>query len=380
MKPIIRQVGVVLFLGISLNSFAQQSELSKSNINQWIDERLPLFITGTSSEVKDGNNVPAFFSSIAPTLSNWEVESNKKITTVSSVALIQKNEIIMAPVGARMSIYPIAIFNDSIIICTRNPKQGTEYANIKAYDINEFVLFTLTAIELGEISDYPFELSKSFISRHFYTLRNQIDFSTYDLSGIRCFIKDIINNYIWTDEFVRNDYQEKYINIFSTFLSDENQMERPESLNSIFVDYEAKLGEYSFESNSFPITFGKIDFVSNSLQGYYHNIEFEFGGKEITIPKDRLNPGRTNPSEYNYIESFQIPTQSYEYWNYNTYKLPVPTNKARELANRLNENRIIRIRIFLDPMSKPIQVKNKLCSERGIFETVTFVFNSYMIM
>lgn len=259
--------------GLHFYCLSTKVSLNKNNIQDWINNKKPLFVTGTSTQNNTGSNLSYLFSGLVETPQTLRLDHLSSIKTASAVALICENqdeiEVVMAPIGLSVAVYPITIFNDSIVICTRNPKPGNSYNDVNAYPLNDFVFFTKNAIELGEISEVPYEMSSAYLKRFFYSVRNIAQCSPSNPSELKCIIQKFMDKYKWLDEFQKQDYLDKYLEDCSvSYLPLRSQMSRPSTLEPFYVEIKAKLGEYSFEKSAFPFRLGKMTGFSTSLSGW----------------------------------------------------------------------------------------------------------------
>lgn len=374
-------ISVVLFYALvlaPLSLIAQDEILNQNNIQNWISKRRPLFITGISKLNTYGNNVPALFSAIAPSAKNYEVRNINSLKTQSAVALIHQEEILMAPIGLRIAIYPITIFNDSVVVCTRNPKPGNRYYEINSYELNDFVLFTKNAIELNEISGHPYEMSTNYIDRLYYSIRNLIETQNTGMFEVKCFVSAFLDRYKWLDEFLKQDYINQYTIDYKSYQPVLTSMTRPSNLSTLYVEYLVKLNEYSFEQSAFPISLGEIVGISAGLEGFSHDIQYTLNDKIIDIDKPLFNKGSAGFDEYRFIEQFIDDENDDDFFGYEKYMLPIAKDEARAIASSLNEDRTIRLRIILEPSGSQAPQRNSFCGDRGDdLERIPFVIQSY---
>lgn len=333
----------LFFLIAGHKNYAQTEKLTKYNIKEWIDQKKPVFITGIST-VSDSKpkTTPAHLHNAFSFIDKTNLQSNQT-NVYSSIAYLKEhyhNELYLLPQGTKGAVYPISIINDSIIICLSNPSNPEK---------RPLIVFSSSAIERGEISGRPIEFEENNIINFIYSIRNAITVS--DLSNLECLVESILKKYNIQNEFTLQDYLAAYVNEYQTLIRKSNTLTTrnndKNNPNDYYIDFTISIENFDFTSSTFPIYLKQIDKVSKTFEGYSENINFYF-----------LNEFIVDKSHFSSIYSDLDGSKENNYYQGNNdklnlnYKMNIPMNiqKARELANKLNENRIATLRLYLSPL------------------------------
>lgn len=356
---------------------SQETTLNPFNINEWISNRKPLFLTGTSKSPAFGNIIPASFEVLNSRIDDYKSDEIKGLRTASSVALIYKGELNMAPLDMRISIYPLSIVNDTLIVCTRKPKPGNNYFNLASYDVNDLVIFSINAIELGEVSEIPVEMTYDFLKRFYYSIRNVAEIP--DVTSLKCLILDEMKKYEWVDEFVKQDYFNKFQKIYGELLPIRSTMVNPSPMEPFYLDYAVKIEDYSFEKKAFSIKFGKITNTSPSFYAYPCKIEISLNQKTISGEPLGVEEITFNHSSNDLNEDTDDGYFN-DSWGNESYFYMSP-EQARNLVNSLNEKRVIKLRLIVTPRKYQLTKLKPLCDDNGnIISIIPFEFLRYEIV
>ncbi len=353
--------------------FAQMENLSRTNVSEWINNKRPLFITGFSDRLEYGNNVPQIFSAITSNMQGYRTNNNFK--SASYVILFHENELLLSPIGYKTTIYPIKYLNDTIVICTKNPKKGNNYFDIGSYDLEDLVLFSLTAIDREEVSSQPYEFNSQYIKRLFYTLQYSVNISVGN--DYSCIVKDLLNQYNWSDEFIKQDIYNENLESFNQYAAKNLNNEYPSTYEEYFLDYRVKFNDYSFDKNEFPIQFGELVNFSSSLLAYNFDINLSINESFKKIDN----------SLFHYLENDnfdnlfnKLDKANNEYFNYDEYYLPMSVSDARNLLTKFNDQRVTTIRFYISPIDNKVFEKKQLCSgDSRYFSPVPFKIIKYII-
>lgn len=367
-----------IFVTQAITVKSQEIRLNPFNINEWISNRKPLFLTGKSKSPGLENVIPTSFEVLNSRIGGYKSHGINGLRTASSVALVYQGELIMAPLEMRTAIYPLSIINDTVIVCTTRPKPGNNYSNIGSYEVNDLVLFSINAIKVGEVSEIPAEMDAEFLKRFFYTIRNVAEVP--NVTALKCFISEEMKKYEWVDEFVRQDYFNKFQKIYGGFLPIRSTMVNPSPMETFYVEYALKIEDYSFEKKAFSIKFGKITKTSPSFLGYPCKIEISLNQKTFSGEPLEVEKITFNNSSYDFNEE----PDEYGYFNENSgqenyfYMSP---EQARNLVNSLNEERIIKLRLIVSPKKYQLTKLKPLCDDNGnILSVIPFEFLRYEIV
>ncbi len=359
---------MLLSLGIT-NTFAQTKKLTRNNINEWIQQKKPLFLTGHSNShiLKEENDSEQALDELKGNFPDdfiiVDVGSSEDEIIYSSVAIINETygELTMLNMGTKAAIYPISITNDSIVICVSNPSNT---------ESRQKILFNLSAIEKGEVSARPVEFEQKNMQKYFFTTRNVSNLN--DLPTIKCIFNRALDNYLIPNEFTKQDYLSSYVNEYRANLTPNINQSSAATGNEFYIDFAIKLNNYDFDSSSFPIDLEELEGISKSFDNYPLGVSFNFSNNPFVVDAHHFH-----------AKFVDLDGRSMNYSNYTLFRrsfnLAINNQKARDIASKLNEERTATLRLFISPIKiKPATATNKSSDCASII--VPFTFEKYELI
>lgn len=384
LKMVMRVSLSIFFMGIALNVFSQKLIFNKNTISEFISKRYPLFLTGKTKAYNTENKPGSDFTNVMPQINVDQNPDSEGNNTYSSVVMVYRGELMKADLKLRAAVYPISVYDDSIVICTLNPRQGSMYSNPDSYEKDDLVLISMSAYNKGEITELPYEMTPDYAKRFLYSIRNIAKIP--DLGSLKCFLTEELNKYNWSNEFVRQDYFDLLQKTYSSLLPLRNDMLLPSYIKPFYVDIAVKLGDYSFDKSTFPINFGKVLKVSPGLNHFSHDIEISFNNRQISgnnlkLDYTLLNPTITKKDSYFENSLYANETDIFSNWEYDNHMLYIPSEKARSIVNMFEDNRVLFLRLFIEPVRIPLTNQMNICfQERSQLDKIPFVLVSYNII
>jgi hypothetical protein len=227
----------------------------------------------------------------------------------------------------KMQLFPMELLSEDIVHCVKRKTQG-------GYDEDEYYLVNVNVVaKYDEISLMPAEFSLS--SAEFLSLFT--NFNSISLSQLNCFFSDLITessgNYTWSDEFQKQDYIQSKINQLN-----QNKYQTINQKKDYYVTLRGTLGEYDFQSNSFPVRVIYLSDFSPTMVNLPFNVGLDFGDIQ-----DEIASG-----------FFSSPTEQDKTWkefrqldNIGSITYKIDPSLARALVSRLNGNREVNLKLVL---------------------------------
>lgn len=359
---------MLLSLGMA-NTFAQTKKLTRNNINEWILQKKPLFLTGNSNSqiLKEESDSEQALDELRGNFPDDFIFINQSPVEdeiiYSSVALFEESysELTMLTIGTKAAIYPISITNDSIVICVSNPSNT---------DSRQKILFNLSAIEKGEISARPVEFEEKNIQKYFFTTRNISNLN--DLSTLKCVVNRALDTYLIPNEFTKQDYLSSYLNEYKAKLTPNINQSSASIRSEFYIDFSIKLNNYDFDSSTFPIELEQLDGVSKSFENYPVGVSFNISNNPFVI------------DAYHFHARFvDLQGRSLNYSNNTHFKssfdLAMNNQKARDIASKLNEERTATLRLYLSPIKIKSATSTPKTSDCDSIR-VPFTFDTYELI
>jgi TonB family protein len=256
--------------------------------------------------------------------SNNEIES----TFYNGIVYLDRNDKKHPVVRSKkMQLFPLEMLSNDIVYCVNRIRQN-------GYEEDEYYLLNVNVVaKYDEISLMPAEFSLS--SADFLSLFT--NFNSISLSQLNCFFSDLITessgNYTWSDEFQKQDFIQSKINQLN-----QNKYQTINQKKDYYVTLRGSLGEYDFQSNSFPVRVIYLSDFSPTMVNLPFNVGLDFGDN-----RDEIASGL-----------FSSPTERDKTWkefrqldNIGTITYKIDPNLARGLVSRLNEDREVNLKLVL---------------------------------
>lgn len=332
-------------------SFVYGIDKPSKPVQYYIDNKIPFYLTGNSTQPQMGNELPFYFLSL-----RHDGYADSKSVSYSSVSILVNNEFRMAPLNYISSLYPIKLLSENIVICTISPKAGTSYYNYYQFDERELVYVNFdNAVSTNEISETPVELGIDNFKKYVGLLSSE-----YNLNGgltLRCVLNELLKKYTWIDEFQKEDFYQKavqkYNPIFLKGIGSNYNNASNQGDNSYYIDYEAKFGQYNFEKYSFPITLKRLTEYSSNLANFPFDIVIKASDQTIQISKSDLVQSNYDFSTKRWLNILANNETRYNYYsNSISFDFFINRDGARDLSANFNDDRTAVIRLYLEPVKK----------------------------
>lgn len=228
-----------------------------------------------------------------------------------------------------LQLFPLKMISNDLVYCVNRVKEQSP-------DEDEYYLVNVKTVnKYNEISLNPVEFN--IANSDFFAFFS--NFNPISVSQLNCFFSSLLNNssgnYTWNDEFQKQDYIQNKINLLN-----QNKYQTIGQKKDYFVTFRGALGQYDFQSNSFPVRVKYLADFSSSFVNIPFDVAFESESDQKQIDKSL----------------FSSPNQKFELWSdfrqvdnieYLTYK--IDPNTARTLISRLNSEREVLCRVNLSP-------------------------------
>jgi hypothetical protein len=364
------------------------------NISYHIENQSPLFLTGVSLDSTYGNDVSDEILNMCKDLvlnmttqekgpkvvfegpiSNeftsplqFDEDKLNSIQTCESAYLIIKGKnggeesyqtyfVTRSPINFRVAIYPILVKN-GLVICSLNPKFGSNYSNLKLYHSNELMVIEKEAFSKLEVSDHPFEaLTSNLLPFYKILKKNYGNSSTEYLTKS---LENALNYYLWSDEFSKHQHLEKYKS--EIIKADQNGSDL--SYNSFYMKCVIELYDYNFQLKYFPFSIKKILKTNLPLEGYDANANIlinDFGSiypvapdnligidpNSLRFSSDKDFFSRESESSYRGLQQDLLNAFNQNEIRFikrdKVFRIFIETNKAQELLKQTDLNRNLEV-------------------------------------
>lgn len=222
-------------------------------------------------------------------------------------------------------LYPSRVINDTIIEAKSSSKTYYIYKNGFEYD---------------QISQMPIEFNENYLnSVSFYFSKYKNDPSIQN--AITCYSESKIKKYNWMNEFDKQDY----VNLLSQKILKSSNSYKIDNYNStsLYKEYYASFDTYNFSSNTYKFKLEVLLKVSS-----FFNNDFD-----STFYFKYSNQYRSNPFEFKCDETI-----------------------ARQIANLLNSERKVYLRIELNPANSGNLCNCNYCNYENKFFIKTLLVSS----